>query len=288
MRLPTTIKQEPRMQAQKQSPVWRKRLSQIESPVDAIRLPDGTGEIPQDEEWCEVIVEGVPRRVRFHDYDKIYSIPGLYERLFCGKLRCRSPSRVAHLLADVLSEREDDLQDLRVLDLGAGNGMVGDELVRLGVEEIVGIDIIEEAKEATLRDRPGVYRDYLVCDLTDLEECEEKRLDNRGFNCLICVAALGFDDIPPEAFVKALDIIETGGWVGFSIKEQFLDAKGDTGFCGLIQQLAQGELIRFEAYRRFRHRVSITGEALYYVVVIARKLREIPSHLLDHETAATG
>ena len=40
---------------------------------------------------------------------------------------------------------------LRVLDVGAGNGMVGEELDRMGAKHIVGVDIIPEAAEAAQR-----------------------------------------------------------------------------------------------------------------------------------------
>ena len=268
-------------ESRQQGPIWPQRLRQIASPVDRIRLPEADGEVPQDEEWCEVIVGGVSRRIRFHDYGEIYGIPGLYERLFYKRLKCCSPSRVASLLAEVLEERGVELGSLRVLDLGAGNGMVGDEMQRLGVREIVGVDIIEEAKDAAFRDRPGVYDDYLVTDMTELREPARTSLNHGRFNCLTCVAALGFEDIPPRAFATALDVVHTPGWIAFSIKEEFLRG-GDDAFCELIDRLERDEVLRFEAYRRFRHRVSISGDGLYYVAVVARKLREVPSRFFEH------
>ena len=66
---------------------------------------------------------------------------------------------------------------LRVLDVGAGNGMVGEELDRMGARHIVGVDIIPEAKEAAERDRPGVYDDYFVVDLTDVPAGDLARME---------------------------------------------------------------------------------------------------------------
>jgi hypothetical protein len=37
------------------------------------------------------------------------------------------------------------------------------------VESVVGVDIIPEAQEAADRDRPGVYEDYYVVDLTRMQ-----------------------------------------------------------------------------------------------------------------------
>ena len=89
---------------------------------------------------------------------------------------------------------------------------------------IVGVDIIEEAAEAAERDRPGVYDDYVVVDLTDRRADDPRdALGARGFNCLTTVAALGFGDIPPEAFATAFNLVEpTAAWVAFNIKERFL------------------------------------------------------------------
>lgn len=256
-------------------PRWQERLEEIESPVESIRLPEADGEVSQDEEWCEVVINGSRRRIRFHDYDEIYKVPGLYERIFYERLKCRSPSRVARLFADVLRDAAQRPEDLRVLDLGAGNGMLGDELRAHGIDFVVGVDVIAEAKEAAYRDRPGIYDDYLVVDLTDPDERARARLEAQRFNCLTCVAALGFDDIPPRAFLEALEIIETPAWLAFSIKESFVNDDADSPFASLIWDLQRDGVIRLEAYRRFPHRLSISGEPLHYVAVIARKLREL-------------
>jgi len=261
--------------------VWQSRLERIESQVDDILLPDATQNVDQDEEWCEVVSNGETRRLRFHDYSDIFQIPGLYEKLFYAQLECCSPSYVANLLTSVVAEHGDRPDELDVLDVGAGNGMVGDELQALDVQSIVGIDITPAAREATLRDRPEVYDDYRVVDLTDLSETEEERLRHNECNCLTTVAALGFGDIPPMAFAKALDLISTPGWLAFNLKENFLREQDDTGFSRLIRRLNREGFIQTYCYRRYRHRVSMTGESLYYVAVVARKLKDLDSEILE-------
>lgn len=242
-----------------------------------IRLPDAHS-LDQDEEWCEVLEDGRWLRVRFHDYCEIYGRPGLYESLFYDRLECCSPERVVQLLSEVLEDHRDSPKDLKVLDLGAGNGMVGDELKDAGVQKIVGVDIIPEAKMAALRDRPEVYGDYVVTDMTDLPEPVEERLRKQGLNCLLTVAALGFGDIPAAAFLNALDLIDTPGWVVFNIKEDFLDDRDEAGFSGLIHKLCDDGIIRMEAYRRYPHRLAVTGEPLHYVAVVATKRRDVPDN----------
>ncbi|MBD3258758.1 methyltransferase [candidate division GN15 bacterium] len=235
----------------------------------------GRESVSQDREWCEVLQGGTCRRLRFHDYHEIYKIPGLYELLFYDCLKCCSPSRVVGLLAEVLHEAEVPPSSLRVLDIGAGNGMVGEELRGKGIPMVVGLDIIPEAKEATERDRPDVYAEYLVADLTTLGHKDLALLQKQRLNCLTSVAALGFGDIPPEAFLQALELVEVQGWLAFNIKEDFLYRRDRTGFCKLIRRLSENETIRIQAYRRYRHRFSMNGEGLYYVAMVAQKMQEV-------------
>jgi hypothetical protein len=110
--------------------------------------------VDQDHEWCLVRIDGKVRRIRFHDYAEIYTIPGLYEHLFYERLECCSPRTVVSLLEHELREEAVDRASLRGLDLGAGNGMVGEELTGIGVGSMVGVDLLQEAAAAAERDRP--------------------------------------------------------------------------------------------------------------------------------------
>jgi len=230
----------------------------------------------QDEEWCEVVVDGETRSVRFHDYDEIYSLPGLYEQLFYDVLKCDSPRKVCELLVDQIEAEGSDPKELRVLDVGAGNGMVGEQLRGLGVDTVVGVDIIPEAAEAAERDRPEVYDDYYVVDLTDLSDEMRAELDDHRFNSMVCVAALGFGDIPPRAFAEAFNTVETGGHIAFNIKEDFFSDEDETGFSALIRRaLDHGTLEQEGEMRRYRHRLSAAGEPLHYLAAAAIKRRDL-------------
>jgi SAM-dependent methyltransferase len=237
-----------------------------------LRLPDGAStSADQDEEWCEVEYDGETRRLRFHDYADIYSIPGLYERLIYEELRCESPRVIARLLAGEIEKRDVDPESLRVLDLGAGNGIVAEELRRVGVGHLVGIDIIPEAAEAAERDRPGLYDDYVVADLTENSPEVRKQLDDHELNAFTCVAALGFGDIPPQVFCEALRRVNTPSLVVYNIKETFLGEEDPSGFSDLVEGLDdQGSLVTL-AKERYQHRLSWAGEPLHYYAVLAEK-----------------
>ena len=246
-----------------------------EKPFD-LTFPKGRpGEFDQDEEFCEVVIDGEARRIRFHDYDEIFQIPGLYEQLFYAELECDSPRTIAGLIGEQVDN--ETAAQLRVLDVGAGNGMVGEELDRMGAKHIVGVDIIPEAAEAAQRDRPGVYDDYFVVDLTDVPTGELARMESHKFNCLTTVAALGFGDIPPEAFTTAYNLIEDGGLVAFNIKERFVTNGDRSGFEDLISTALDDGTMDLEAQRRYRHRLDVAGHPLYYIAMVARKRADLPT-----------
>lgn len=244
-----------------------------------IRFPKKSN-LSQDEEWCEVQIDGQWKRIRFHDYREIYKVPGLYETIFYRTLRCNSPNRVSSFLADIISELGIDVSKLRVLDIGAGNGMSGEALQSIGVRKIVGIDIIEEAKTAALRDRPWVYDHYLQADLTNLTEEQRTFLTEYRFNTLCTIAALGFGDIPIKAFYTAYNLISDGGLIAFNIKDDFLKQSSGSPFATLIDRMRSEEIMEIKFYKCYQHRLNIQGQPLYYVGLIAQKRADIPESFL--------
>jgi predicted TPR repeat methyltransferase len=240
-----------------------------------IALPPPAVSLGQDREWCVVEIDGRWKKIRFHDYDEIYAIPGLYETLFYEVLRCSSPTKIREMLQRSIHDAGVTPGDLRVLDLGAGNGMVGEELARLGVRHIVGVDIIRAAAAAARRDRPDVYDDYFVLDMTDISDRNLLRLESLELNCLTCVAALGFGDIPPAAFANAYNLIARGGWVAFNIKSDFLESA--CGFASLVRRMIDDGLIAIHSRQQYQHRLAASGEPLLYTAFVGVKDRDVPA-----------
>lgn len=220
--------------------------------------------------------DGKKSKIKFHDYDKIYSIPGLYEQLFYDRLKCTSPIKVTNILKIAVDQSNEDFYGLRVLDLGAGNGMVGEALVKYGVSRLVGVDIIPEAKQAMERDRPQFYDAYYISDFCLIEPETRDEFETWSLDCLVTVAALGFGDIPPRAFMNAFNIINQKGWIGFNIKETFLDESDQSGFSRMIRDLILSEYLDIHHLERYRHRLSINGEPLYYFALAGKKNADIP------------
>jgi SAM-dependent methyltransferase len=247
-----------------------------------IQFPPGDiRELCQDEVYFYLLGGDSKEKVRLHDYDRIFSVPGLYEQVVYERLKCQSPATVADVLRYSVSQSHQQLNELRILDLGAGNGIVGEELKKHGVSRLVGVDIIPEARAATERDRPGVYDAYYVMDFCNLTDHDRDELNSWSCDCLVSVAALGFGDIPAQAFLEAFNMIAKDGWVAFNVKESFLDRSDDSGFSQLIRELIFSGHLDLYQLKRYRHRFSIEGESLYYFALGGKKLADVSPSFAD-------
>jgi 2-polyprenyl-3-methyl-5-hydroxy-6-metoxy-1,4-benzoquinol methylase len=232
--------------------------------------------LDQDQEWCEIELDGERRRIRLHDYAAIYDVAGLYEHLFAELLECSSPEVVCDLLGAELDSAGADTGEMALLDVGAGNGMVAERVAELGVETIVGIDLLSEARDAALRDRPGLYDDYLALDLSDMSRRERETLEGHGFDALTCVAALGFGDMPPAAFAEAFNLVSSPGWITFNLRERFMEEAEPGGFGAFIGRMFDEGILDERASKSYTHRISIAGEPLTYRAVVATKQCDVP------------
>jgi predicted TPR repeat methyltransferase len=177
-------------------------------------------------------------------------VPGLYEAVVQDALGCRAPAVVAGLLATVAGGTH-----LRVIDLGAGNGVSGAALRDAGLEPVVGIDLLPEARAAALRDRPGLYRDYLAADATALDDRAAARIRGHAPQALALVGALGGSHVPRTAVEALLALLEPPALLAYA----FDVALGDPLELG-------AELAR----ERYVHRRTAAGGERVWEAVVTR------------------
>jgi len=215
--------------------------------MSVLRPPGDLGDIrfsPGAEDWIEFGPVDDRQRVAFHDYAALYAVPGLYERVFYDELGMCSAQQVVGLYAGALRQLGRPPAGERVLDLGAGNGLGGEELRRMGVGHVVGIDLEPQAREAARRDRPGMYDDYLVADLAGRPEATLTAFQPTA---VLALSALGPGHAPPAVLDRALGLLPAGGLFGFAVTPALLAESDDlagraTGYpaylCELFAQRA--------------------------------------------------
>lgn len=263
-------------------PVDASSPSKLQEAIDRleIAMPVPGISMTQDEEWVVVNDGGEWRKVRLHDYNEVFAVQGLYEKWVYEVFQCGSPRKIRELLTKAFKDTGTDPASISVLDLGAGNGYVAQEFRKLDITKFVGIDIVPEAAVAAERDRPGLYTDFVIDDMTNLSPDSVATLDSHSYNCLTCVAALGFSDIPPEVFAAAYNRIDDGGWIAFTIKPDFLSESDPSGFSKLIRRMLKEDILDVSQREEYLHRVDTQGEKLHYEAFIGRKKADIPADWL--------
>ncbi|WP_324238540.1 class I SAM-dependent methyltransferase [Okeania sp.] len=175
------------------------------------------------------------------------------------------------MLKEKVTEAGGNIEDLVVLEIGAGSGMVGKALADLGVKSIVGIDIVPEAKEVAEREYPGVYENYYIENLIDLSETTQEALANRGFNCIVCVSALGFNHIPAQAWAKAFNMIAPNSLVAFNVQKERWEDNSENSFLAWHPWVGEKNIFEITETHEYQHRIYMDGRPLYYIAIIGKK-----------------
>lgn len=239
-------------------------------PNYTVELNRTAGLAQSDERLTVAWGDGRREEMRLHEYDRVYAVPGLYEEVVQNQLECLSPSRLASSLVEQVKARGEDPAELCALDIGAGNGVVGEELRAHGVGGVlVGMDNAAGAKTSAERDRPGLYAEYAVGDLTEIAVAS--LVAEHDLNALVGAGALGLGHISAASFDAAWREFPAGAWVAVTVPEEALeDPSGDVG--AYIAELRAGghdtEVLRLE---RYQHRLRMSGEPIFYYVLVGRR-----------------
>jgi hypothetical protein len=154
--------------------------------------------------------DGRTEELFLHDYERLYSLPGLYEQIVHDRLGCRSPQVIAERLASAVDGAGWDRAEVRVIDIAAGNGVSGQALAEAGLDPVLGTDIVPAARAAALRDRPGLYGSYLVLDLLNLTGEQAELVRAQQASALAAVAVVGEHpgQLPRRALAAAARLLE--------------------------------------------------------------------------------
>lgn len=202
---------------------------------------------------------------RLHDYARLYAVPGLYERIVQERLACRSPHEMAALIGGTVDGLGWDRAAVRVIDVAAGNGVSGEELAAAGLRPVLGTDIVDAARVAALRDRPGVYGAYLTLDLPALTGEQRAAIRALRANVLSCVAPVGEDQVPVAALTAAAALLEPDALVAY-LHEFALGLPDGVTAEAFGPGVAASELTR----RRYVHRLTVSGRPFQMEAVVWR------------------
>ena len=124
-----------------------------------------------------------------------------------------SPQITAEVLAKYVPS------DARILDAGAGTGLVGEALGRMGYQDLHAMDLSHGMLEEARRKR--VYKDFRQMALG-----EELGYETGSFDAVISVGVFTEGHAPPEGFDELVRITKNGGFIVFSLRVDLYEEGG--------------------------------------------------------------
>lgn len=132
-----------------------------------------------------------------------------------------------------------------VLDAGAGTGLFGSILRVLGYEDLVGIDISERMLEKA--GEKGAYHG-----LHRMVLGEPLSFDAASFSAAVSVGVFTTNHAPPEALDELVRVVEPGGWVIFSVRDDVYRKEGFEEKQASLEQVGRWRRVtKSEAFRPF-------------------------------------
>lgn len=128
-----------------------------------------------------------------------------YDRTMLDGLGYLSPRLVSELLASAVSDRT-----VRVLDVGAGTGLAGQELNTLGFSNIDAFDY--SAEMLAVAARRSIYTGLIEGDLTQPLE-----IPDQTYDAAVCSGTFTHGHVGPACLGEVFRIIRSGGLFAFSI-----------------------------------------------------------------------
>lgn len=124
------------------------------------------------------------------------------------------PTTAAKVLGDSMSDRES-----RILDAGAGTGMAGEELAKLGFTNLTAADISKGMLQRARQKE--VYRELCLWNIEDTPGWEDESFDG-----IISVGVFTFSHANPKALRNLYRLLKPGGTFVVTVRVDYHDSDG--------------------------------------------------------------
>jgi predicted TPR repeat methyltransferase len=150
--------------------------------------------------------------------------------------------QIPRLMADVLSRFT--AGSARILDAGAGTGLVGQYLASLDYGNLVAIDISHEMLNKA-REK-GVYREFHQMDLG-----EKLDFPDGSFDAVVCAGVLTFSHAPAESLYELVRVTKPGGHILYSLRTDAFESMGFEDIHRELESNSKWQLVEKKEHQSF-------------------------------------
>lgn len=123
----------------------------------------------------------------------------------------QGPAKVSTILSEHCPNKT-----IKVLDCGAGTGLVGKELYNLGFTNIVGLDISPESLRVA--EQKGVYKKLICAEVGK----EAMPFNDNEFDALVCSGCILPGHMRPACFREWVRIVKPGGTIAWTMRPCYI------------------------------------------------------------------
>lgn len=149
----------------------------------------------------------------------------------------------------------------RILDAGAGTGLVGLYLKEEGFHDLVAMDISREMLNKA-REK-NIYREFHQMALGDNLDFEDG-----SFDAVVCAGVLTFSHAPARSLYELARITRQGGYILFSIRTDAFQSMGFPEICGELRSEGKWKLSDSQKHQSFTRKEEDVVHDIYVYEVL--------------------
>ena len=150
--------------------------------------------------------------------------------------------QIPQLMADALNNYA--LKSGRILDAGAGTGLVGQFLGTLGYDNLVAMDLSNEMLNKA-REK-GVYREFHQMDMA-----ETLNFPDDSFDAVVCAGVLTFSHAPAKSLYEMVRVTRPGGHILYSLRTDAYESMGFDDITSELESDGKWQLVDRKGHQSF-------------------------------------
>ncbi|XP_078688345.1 methyltransferase-like protein 27 [Branchiostoma floridae x Branchiostoma belcheri] len=139
---------------------------------------------------------------------------GHYEEEIMTQLKCIAPRVCADAVQKALAGS--DRKEVRILDVAAGTGLVGEELQKMGFTNMDAVDGSRDMLD--LAERKQIYQ-RVICDFVGANPMD---IENDTYDAIACCSAFGPGHLKEDCLPELIRVVKPGGSIVITFREEYL------------------------------------------------------------------